>query len=98
MPSSSTSSGPSSSGSSSSSVSHTENEGESSDCPEETPASQSLRGRVALVTARCPRKYVRAKAARRSQGRKIPADMGKQEFLKAFRLIAGSECNQMQGQ
>ena len=37
----------------------TANEGDSSDCDGEAEAATYLRGRVALVVAKCPREYVR---------------------------------------
>ena len=58
------------SGSSASSASEsewTENQGSSTDDDAVVPAHQSLRGRAALVTASCPRKYPRTLEARRRQ-------------------------------
>ena len=86
----------SSSGSSTSSDSDewTDNLGESTDDEYETPASSKLRGKSALCVARCPRRYYRDAKARRRKGPRIPADMSKADFLKAFRKIVGSETNQ----
>ena len=72
----------------------TENEGDSTDCEEEVPAAPSLRGRVAIVTVRCPRRYPRQLRVRKEEGLKIPADMGKLEFLRCFRQVVSSHCSQ----
>ena len=68
--------------------------GESTDCDNEMPAVASLRGRTALVTCRCPRKFSRTAATRKAEGNRIPADLSKKAFLDAFRRVVGSQCNQ----
>jgi hypothetical protein len=80
--------------SSSSSKEWTDNEGESTDCEQEAPANPSLRSRAALVTAKCPRHYYRNGKVRKDKMKRIPEDMTKQAFLKAFRDVVGTECNQ----
>ena len=80
--------------SSSSHADWTCNEGDSSDREEEAPAKSFLRGKVALVTASCPRQYLRESRDRKEQNLKIPADMEcAKDFLAAFRRIVGSQCN-----
>lgn len=89
----------SSSGSSSSSSDDvwTDNEGSSTDCEAEFPATGHLRGRVALVVASCPRQYLRDVKDRRAKCEKIPADMeDSRDFLSAFRRTVGSHCKQSQ--
>jgi len=50
---------------------------------------------VGLVIASCPRQYLRAVAARKAQGARIPADMGDaKDFLSAFRRTVGSHCKE----
>ena len=93
-PSSCSDSSNSGSGSSSSEDAWTGNEGDSTDCDVECPANPSLRGKVALVTAKCPRRYPRTLAARKGKCMHIPEDMDKVAFLAAFRRTAGSECNE----
>ena len=70
----------------------TGNEGESTDCDVECPADAKLRGRVALVSAKCPRQYLRAAEKRKAKGTQIPSDMEKGEFLLAFRRLLASQC------
>lgn len=89
------SSSSSDSDSSSSHAAWTCNEGDSSDCDEEAPAKANLRGKVAIVTASCPRQYLRESSDRKKQSSNIPADMeAAKDFLAAFRRIVGSQCNQ----
>ena len=69
--------------------------GDSTECEAEAPAMTTLRGRVALVTASCPRQYLRDVTIRKRQGRRIPADMeDAKDFLGAVRRTLGSTCNQ----
>jgi hypothetical protein len=70
----------------------TSNEGDSTDAEEEAPADQSLRGHSALVTAACPRQYPREVEARRAQGRMIPEDFTKEEFLTKLRRTIAKHC------
>ena len=69
-------------------------QGVSTDDEQEMPAVGTLRGRVALVTCKCPRTFPRDPAVRKAQGTRIPADLDKQSFLKAFRQTLGAQCNQ----
>ena len=86
-----------SSSSSSSSSSDTEvwtgNEGESSDNAEEVAAQPSLRGQTALVTASCPRQYLRSQALRKAKKKTIPEDFTTEEFLNKFRKVFDSHSN-----
>ena len=78
------------SSSSSSSDSESEwiaNEGVTSDEDEETPAAPKLRGQAALVTAACPRRYLRLAAERKERGVFIPEDFSMEEFLRSFRRV-----------
>lgn len=72
----------------------TGNDGESSDWDEEAPATAALRGKVALVSAKCPRRYLRKLKIRKARGQRIPSDMGKEEFLQGFRGVVGTQCNE----
>ena len=72
----------------------TENEGASTDAEEEAPAIAAVRGRVALVTAKCPRKYAREVEVRNRKGFRLPEEMCKEDFLKAFKGIVASTCQQ----
>ena len=96
MPASSKSSNSSSSSrSDGSSAALTCNEGETTDCEVEVAATARLRGRAALVTASCPRQYLRGVSDRKAAVAKIPADMeDAKDFLSAFRRIAASHCQQ----
>ena len=70
------------------------NEGVSTDSETEAPAIASLRGKVAVVTAKCPRQYLRDQKDRVARRCRIPADMTKDAFLQAFRKLMATECNQ----
>ena len=85
--------GSSSSGSSDTEEEWTENEGESTDNDEETPADPSLRGQAALITASCPRKYPKELAARRARRVMLPDDFTTEEFLKKFRRVFNANSN-----
>ena len=65
----------------------TANEGVTSDEDEETPAAPKLRGQAALVTAACPRRYLRLAAERKERGVFIPEDFSTEEFLRSFRRV-----------
>ena len=71
----------------------TENEGETTEEDEETPAHPSLRGMTALVTASCPRKYPRTVDARRKGRVMLPDDFSKDELLKKFRRVFNTQTN-----
>ena len=72
----------------------TGNEGESSDWDEEAPATGALRGTVALVSAKCPRRYLKKSKIRKARGQRVPSDMSKADFLQAFRRVVGTQCNE----
>ena len=72
----------------------TENEGESSDNDEEAPAHQSLRGWAGLLTAPCPRNYLRDPAVRKARNKNIPEDFTTEQFLATFRRVFNSTCNE----
>jgi len=83
----------SSSDSSESSISDSDwtgNDGESSEYDEEAEAVPSLRGKKALVTAKCPRRYLREWRKRKANAMLIPSDMGKKAFLDSFRRVVGT--------
>ena len=70
-----------------------ENEGESSENDEETPADPSLRGTTFLVTAACPRKYPSELEARKARRIMLPEDFSKEDFLKKFRRVFNAQSN-----
>ena len=87
----------SSSDSSESSISDSDwtgNDGESSEYDEEAEAVPSLRGKKALVTAKCPRRYLREWRKRKANAMLIPSDMGKKAFLDSFRRVVGTSTSQ----
>ena len=71
----------------------TANEGDLSDVGEETPAHVQTRGDCALVTASCPRTYLRTKEQRDQQSKWIPEDFSKADFLKNFRATFDAQSN-----
>jgi hypothetical protein len=54
------------------------------------PRQASIRGQCALVTAACPRRYLRDSEQRKAQNSNIPEDFTKEEFLRNFRSVFGS--------
>ena len=75
-------------------VAYEENEGDLSEIDDEAPAHQKLRGQTALVTAACPRKYLKCLAQRMAKNQRIPEDFSKDEFLTKFRRVFNANCNQ----
>ena len=73
----------------------TSNEGELTDDGEEAPAATSSRAQVCLVTAACPRNYLRDPAQRKAQSKLIPEDFSKPEFLKAYRGVFNANSNRV---
>ena len=63
------------------------NEGDESDYAEETPAAVELRSEVCLVTASCPREYIRDPDERKRRHTFIPEDFTTTEFLSSFRRV-----------
>lgn len=49
---------------------------------------------MALVSAKCPRKYPRLQSTRKTKGMLIPEDIEKKKFLSNFRQVVASHCNQ----
>ena len=74
-----------SSSSAESSVQSTGNEGDTSDEDVEVPAGNDCRGQAGIVTAACPRRYLRSFADRQRLKRYIPEDFSNDQFLKKFR-------------
>ena len=75
-------------------VAYEENEGDLSEIDDEAPAHQKLRGQTALVTAACPRKYLKFLAQRMAKNQRIPEDFSNDEFLTKFRRVFNANCNQ----
>ena len=59
----------------SSSEEWSENEGDTTDCEVEIPASAPVRGKCALVIAKCPQRYLRDSAVRDSKKARLPTDI-----------------------
>ena len=75
-------------------MAYEENEGDLSEIDDEAPAHQKLRGQTALVTAACPRKYLKFLAQRMAKNQRIPEDFSNDEFLTKFRRVFNANCNQ----
>jgi hypothetical protein len=71
----------------------TDNEGDSSDYDEESPAEYTIRGHAGLVTVSCPRKYPRELKDRKRLNIMIPEDYSKQQFLENFRRLVNVNTN-----
>jgi hypothetical protein len=74
-----------------SSTEWTQNEGESSENDEETPADPSLRGTTFLVTVACPRNYTSELEARKARRIMLPEDFSKEDLLKKFRRVFNTQ-------
>ena len=75
-------------------TSFTSNEGEMTDDDGETPAVAGVRGRAALVTASCPRKYPRDLALRQRRSNMIPEDYTTEVFLAKFHRVFEANTSQ----
>ena len=71
----------------------TDNEGESSDIEEETPADYTVRGSAGLITAACPRHYPRDIDERKRLGIMIPQDFEKPVFIDKIRRLININTN-----